>query len=116
MEWDPDYRYRIRGTWIKKSTEQIIVFDLNNAVPAVTCSNGRRVEYIPADWSETFGENFYAHRIQNGLFYDIEQTEWNTQAASVSVPDKTHPLIPSDEDLQKSMEKIKRGVEAKHGA
>ena len=115
MEWDPDYRYRIRGTWIKKGTEQIIVFDLNNAVPAVNCSKGRRVEYIPEEWNDTFGEDFYEHRVQNGLFYDIDHTAWNAQVESVAVPDGYHPFIPSDEDLQESMEKIKRGVEAKHG-
>ena len=116
MEWDPDYLYRIRGTWIKKGTEQIIVFDLNNAVPAVTSSKGRRIDFIPVEWNDTFGKDFYDHRIQNGLFYGNAQTEWNSQAESIPLPDETDQQRPSDEDIQKSMEKLKRSVESKHGA
>lgn len=116
MEWDPDYRYHIRGTWIKKGTEQIIVFDLNNAIPTVTCSKGRRMDYIPEEWNDTFGKDFYEHRIQNGLFYGNSQGEWNSQADSIPLPDETHQQLPPDEEIQISMEKLKRSVESKHGA
>ena len=36
MTWNPDYAYKIRGTWARRGKEQIIVFNLPNAVPIMT--------------------------------------------------------------------------------
>lgn len=116
MEWNPDYLYRIRGTWIKKGTEQIIVFDLNNAVPTIMHNKGRRIVFLPEEWGDSFGKDFYEHRIQNGLFYGTEQSAWNSYAESVNPHDELIQAVPSDEDIKKSMEEIKRSVEPKHGA
>lgn len=35
MKWNPDFLYKIRGIWAKRLNEQIIVFNLTNAMPAV---------------------------------------------------------------------------------
>ena len=51
MKWNPDYTYKVRGTWASRRGEQIIVFNLPNAVP---------VMLIPAD--DDGGESRYARR------------------------------------------------------
>lgn len=34
MGWNPDYVYRIRGSWAARGRDEIIVFPLTNAMPA----------------------------------------------------------------------------------
>ena len=68
MGWNPDYLYKIRGIWAKRFSEQIIVFNLSNGVPAVIVTNDgnitgakRRVEMCPDEWTDDFGDEFYEH-------------------------------------------------------
>lgn len=76
MDWNPDYIYRVRGIWAKRGSEQIIVFNLANAVPAALVaaneaegSTRRRIEMCPAEWTDDFGEEFYEHVLENGFYY-----------------------------------------------
>lgn len=117
MEWDPDYLYRIRGTWVKKGAEQIIVFDLTNAVPAALLgySKRQRVELFPEEWHSGFGQDFYDHRLQHDFYFGTIQSAWNAQAESVPV-DGSHQASLSEEKLQESMEKLKKRVDSRDGA
>lgn len=73
MNWNPDYVYHIRGSWAARARDEIIVFSLSNAVPSayletvseeeIEESRKRRVELCPEEWSETFGEEFYAYAL-----------------------------------------------------
>lgn len=82
MEWNPDYMYRIRGTWAKRGNEQIIVYNLANAVPAMLVprddeenSKKKRIELIPEEWNDDFGEEFYEHFLDNGFYYIAPNTD-----------------------------------------
>ena len=122
MEWNPDYMYRIRGTWAVRRNEQIIVFNLANAVPAVLVppdeesgSAKRRVELCPEEWTDDFGDEFYEHRLENDFYYLAPNTEWQAQAESIPAPGMQQYSIPSAEEFQLSMEKIKRGSDETDG-
>ena len=93
MTWNPDYAYKIRGTWARRGKEQIIVFNLPNAVPIMTVppENGedakaKKVTLCPEEWADDFGEEFYEHTLENGFYYIAPNTEWQSQAKSILAP------------------------------
>ena len=117
MNWNPDYSYKIRGTWASRGSEQIIVFNLPNAVPAtlLPCDDGdaskakRRVELCPAEWDGEFGDGFYEHALDNGFYYIAPNIEWNSQARSILAPGMEQFSTASPEQLQLSIENLMRG-------
>ena len=111
------YMYRIRGTWAKRGSDEIIVFNLVNATPAVLVAADkedstvrRRVSLTPDEWIDDFGEEFYEHTLDNGFFYLMPDTEWNAQAASIPAPGIAQMSVPSTEELQMSIELLMKGV------
>ena len=117
MNWNPEYMYKIRGIWAKHGSEQIIVFNLENAVPAALIENSgensrtvRRVEMCPEEWDDSFGEEFYEHRLENGLFYIASEADWNAQASSIPAPGMVQYSVTTADELQLSMDVLKRGA------
>jgi len=117
MEWNPDYMYKIRGIWAKHGQEQIVVFNLMNAVPAVLVTQGdeenqvkKRVDLCPEEWTDDFGEEFYEHTLENGLFYIAPNTEWRSQAESVPAPGMEQYAVPTESELQNGIERLKKGL------
>lgn len=118
MEWDPEYIYRVRGTWAKRGSEQIIVFNLVNAVPAMLMlpenpdsTARRRTELLPAEWTDDFGDEFYEHILENGFYYLAPDSEWRTTAASIPAPGMEQFDVPTAEQLQLTIENLTRGTE-----
>lgn len=121
MEWDPEYIYRVRGIWAKRGTEQIIIFNLVNAVPAVLMTPDdegskarRRVELCPAEWTDDFGDEFYEHILENGFYYLAPDSEWRTSTDSIPAPGIRQFAIPSAAELRLTMEDLIRETEM-HG-
>ena len=91
MGWNPDYSYRIRGTWVVKGSNQIIVFNLVNATPIMTIpaeegqpkQTAKHVQLCPAEWDHDFGAEFYEHKIENGFYYIAPNMEWKPEADGV---------------------------------
>ena len=117
MEWNPDYMYRVRGTWAKRGLDEIIVFNLVNASPAILVpvekedsAAKRRVSLYPDEWMDDFGEEFYEHTLDNGFFYLTPDTEWKAQAASIPAPGIAQISVPSTEELQMSIELLLKGA------
>ena len=115
MEWNPDYRYKIRGTWVSRGNEQIIVFNLPNATPILTIpkdesvGTGRqRVQLCPEEWDENFGAEFYDHTLDNGFYYIAPNSEWRSQAQSVLAANSQSYMAKSDEQLQMSIAGLRR--------
>lgn len=121
MEWNPDFLYKIRGIWAKRLNEQIIVFNLSNAMPAVLVTiDGvenavkRRVELCPDEWTDDFGEEFYEHTLENGFYYLTPYSDWRTGIQSIPAPGIKQYVIPTSEELQKSLGTIKEGTDDKN--
>lgn len=116
MDWNPDYIYKIRGTWAQREKEQIIVYDLSKAVPAVLIVSEdnkrlkKRVELCPEEWSDDFGEDFYDHIIENEFYYLALDSEWQTYAASISAPGIEQFVQSSKDVLQSKMKLIAEGA------
>ena len=122
MEWNPDYMYRIRGTWAKRGLDEIIVFNLVNASPAILVpvekedsSAKRRVSLYPDEWMDDFGEEFYEHTLDNGFYYLTPDTEWKAQAASIPAPGIAQISVPTTEELQMSIELLLKGASSNDG-
>ncbi len=110
MEWNPEYIYKVRGIWAKSGEEQIIVFNLVNAVPAILvrqeAGDGkpqRRVDTCPEEWIDDFGAEFYEHILDNGFYYLAPGSEWKSFAGSIPAPGMAQYATPDAEELQMSI-------------
>ena len=117
MDWNPDYLYRVRGTWAKRGDEQIIVYNLANAVPAVLVTPDgedaaprRRVELCPEEWTDDFGDEFYEHTLENGFYYITPNSEWRAQKESIPAPGMEQFTVPTADELQTSIELLRKGT------
>lgn len=124
MEWNPDYLYRIRGTWVARGSDQIIVFNLSNAVPAAfleaeaddsDAAKKRRVDLCPEEWNDTFGEEFYEYSLQNSFYFLAPRTDWKAQASSIAVPGLDQVPVLTDAELEESMINLRKRVGSRHG-
>jgi len=124
MEWNPDYLYRIRGTWVARGSDQIIVFNLSNAVPAAfleaetddgDAAKKRRIDLCPEEWNDTFGEEFYEYSLQNSFYFLAPRTDWKAQADSIAVPGQDQVTILTDAELEESMINLRKRVGSRHG-
>lgn len=116
MGWNPEYQYRIRGTWAYRGKDQIIVFDITNAAPFTTIEQHpdeettvrKRLDILLQ--SSSFGPEFYEYNIQNAFYYMNPRTDWNAQAKSHAIADSTAIDLLSESELSQSMELIKTRV------
>ena len=115
MKWNPDYVYKIRGIWAQRGDEQIIIFNLTKAIPAVLIvsddeeQSSKRIELCPDEWADDFGEDFYDHIIENEFYYLALNSEWQTYASCIPAPGIDQYAVPSAEDLKRDMEKLTKG-------
>ena len=122
MGWNPDYFYKIRGTWACRGKEQIIVFNLQNASPVMTVSSSseeesvtkHRVELLPEEWEDSFGPEFYSHTLENGLYFIAPNIEWNSQAKSIMAPGIDQYAVTTEEQLQMTIENLMKGLVSSH--
>ena len=115
MEWDPDFLYRVRGTWIQRGEEQIIIYNLEHAVSAVLLPQMReapgretRAECFPEPWEDSFGEEFYDHIMGNEAFYMARGTAWQAGRPSVLAPGIGQYVPQTGGEFQKMMETLRR--------
>ena len=110
MNWSPEYNYRVRGIWARRGEEQIIVFNLSNAVPAILVNpeedgkSKRRVELMPEEWTDDFGDEFYEHILENGFYYLAPDSEWQTTVESIPAPGIEQYIVPSVDEMQISLD------------
>lgn len=115
MEWNPEFSYRIMGTWIKKGNDRIMTFNLSNAVPMMqvqgddSSSRKKSVMVCPEEWESTFGEEFYEFSLQNNLYYTANNVPINSGARSVVASGTEQLTLPTVEDVMTSYEQIKKG-------
>lgn len=114
MDWNPEYQYRVRGTYASSGQEKIIIFDVSNAVPVMSVRQDgasrrpRRIDLLPEGWDSAFGDEFYAYSIHNGFYYLNSHDSWNAQAKSRLVPGCTKIAPISEEELRITIENIRR--------
>lgn len=121
MEWNPEYLYRIRGTWASRCSDEIIVFHLPNATPAAYINGNvankantfrKRAQFYPEEWNDTFGQEFYDYSVQNGFFFIARGYDWKAQAKAVMAPGGTSIPVLSADEIQKNLESLQRMVGA----
>lgn len=97
LEWDPDYKYRVRGIRRQNEDTPFLLFDLSeteifmpgqdiftdNAVQPVSQSTRSTVIAYPALWADSFGMEYYRHAqieemlqlLQNPVDFSSEESE-----------------------------------------
>lgn len=122
MKWNPDYVYKIRGTWAARLGEQIIVFNLPNAVPAMMqeSENGgeskvkKWIPLYPEEWEDDFGEEFYEHALDNGFYYITPNTQWHSQSKGILAPGIKQYTTTSPEQLQVTIDDLVGGTKIRN--
>ncbi|MCF0238174.1 MAG: recombinase family protein, partial [Sphaerochaetaceae bacterium] len=100
MNWNPDFQYHVRGTFVNYNNDSIIILDLSNAMSAtyVDCEDElgkkHRVLLCPDEWQDSFGEEFYDFCLQNSFYYVKSPSFWNPQAKCKAVHN-TNIVIPT---------------------
>lgn len=115
MGWNPEYLYRIRGTWVSNGKEQIIMFVLSNAVPLTFIIEEnenaeikkKRVDMCPEEWDDDFGDEFYEHSLENGYYYVTPKDEWKSETESITPPGMEQITVPTEEQLRKTIDNIR---------
>lgn len=121
MKWNPEYSYKIRGTWVSRRGEQIIVFNLQNAVPIITVdpadedSTKKRILLCPEEWVDSFGAEFYEHSLENDFYYIAPNTDWNSQVKSIIAPGIGQYLSVSQEQFQITIDEYLKGKDRNDG-
>ena len=122
MEWDPDYSYRIRGSWSARGPDQIMVFHLSNAVPSAylgkeysASARKRRYEFCPEEWGDTFGEEFYDFALQNSFYYIAPFENWMPGAGSSPVHSSGQVSPISPDEVSNKLERLRMRLRDTHG-
>lgn len=119
MEWDPDFSYRIIGSWIKRGNDQIIIFKLENALPIVIYEDmdeneetvKHRVPVCPDEWEESFGQEFYAHGVDGIIGMPSPNSDWGINTKSKVVDGQLSYELMSKEDIADEFSDLKlKGV------
>ncbi len=120
MEWNPDFIYRVKGTWVRCNDGQIIMFNLEQAVSVLLTPadentlKKKRVELFQEQWEDRFGEEFYEHIVENEIFYMAGSAAWQTRRPSIPAPGMAQYRAPTEEELQIMMETLTREAAAGH--
>lgn len=117
MEWNPDFAYRIRGTWASRGIDQIIVFSLTNAEPAAYLEDAdeakrrRRTTLCPDEWQDSFGDEFYDYALENSFYFLAPRRDWNAQAASIPAPGIQQVAVLTEDQLLAKIDTLIEKVE-----
>lgn len=125
MQWNPDYSYRIRGTWVARGMDQIIIFNLPNAVPATLVEGAKegcnesgrpkRIDLCPEEWNDSFGDEFYEHALQNSFYFLAPQGDWKAQVPSREAPGLERTIVLSEQELTESATNLRKRVGSVYG-
>lgn len=105
MDWNPDYIYRIRGVWAARENEEIIVFDLSEAVAVVVCSPDeasakKRIVTFPEEWESEFGKEFYEYGITHQFRHLSANFDWRSNNKCKPIPEVMQFDVLTDAALQ----------------
>ena len=79
-------------------------------VPASPTSGARlrRAELYPEAWEYSFGDEFYDHIRENGIFYMGQSAAWQADRPSVPAPGVEQYRTPTGCELQALADKLKK--------
>lgn len=115
MDWEPDYGYKVLGTLIEKGNEQMVVFNLDGAVPNMVIKeevdskkSRKRVVICPEEWGDSFGDEFYEFSMENSLYYSPRYSDLRLSEKSIPVDGQlSFDLMTGPEVLQMA-EKLRK--------
>lgn len=114
MQWNPDYQYRVRGTFAAKGRESIIVFDISNAMPMAidaetsrTRKRAKKIKLCPDEWVGKFGDEFYNFTLRNGFYYINTSKSWKSDSESKEVPNSSKIKTPTRKEILEGIESLK---------
>ena len=104
MNWNPSYKYRIRGSFSSKYNNELIIFNMRETEVFISQSNSEKdvnqnilkklkpftagpkkdIVAFPENWANAFGENYYRQAQINELANWNKKSEWNISETGIS--------------------------------
>jgi hypothetical protein len=117
MNWEPDYGYKVLGTLIEKGNEQMVVFNLDGAVPNMVINEDnaeaskrakKRVMICPEEWGDSFGDEFYEFSIENSLYYSPKNMNLKISEKSMPISGQLSFNLMSGKEVMQMAENIRK--------
>ena len=124
MDWNPAYKYRIRGLKRNRYNENLILFDMSETEVFISSNDGELKDIepftggrkndimaFPNTWGDTFGENYYRQAQAKELAILRAEDDWNSNDEGVAYNLEDSLNITSPEELQNHIENITKNKE-----
>lgn len=117
MNWEPDYGYKVLGTLIEKGNEQMVVFNLDGAIPNMVINEHsdeaskrakKRVMICPEEWGDSFGDEFYEFSIENSLYYSPKNMNLKISEKSMPISGQLSFNLMSGKEVMQMAENIRK--------
>lgn len=125
LDWNTDYKYRLRGIVYSKNNETFIAFntkefeifinkeeeniDFLSKVKPFTKGSKKNIMAFPKKWADSFGENYYRQSQIKELENFYHKTEWKIKEEG-EVFDTKFPDVTPIHTLNKTIENLKNNI------
>lgn len=120
FKWDKKYKYRILGVTHQKDNESVLIFNMTDTEIRIptnikdassnTSYNSKIVSAYPADWSYSFGNNYYMQSQTPELTEFTADKDWQTASESKPYKDSEMQVTPKEtirQNIQSIITEIK---------
>lgn len=120
FKWDKKYKYRILGVTHQKDNESVLIFNMTDTEIRIptnikdassnTNYNSKIVSAYPADWSYSFGNNYYMQSQTPELTEFTADKDWQTASESKPYKDSEMQVTPKEtirQNIQSIITEIK---------
>ena len=125
LDWNTDYKYRLRGIVYSKNNETFIAFntkefeifinkeeeniDFLSKVKPFTKGSKKNIMAFPKKWADSFGKNYYRQSQIKELENFYHKTEWKIKEEG-EVFDTKFPDVTPIHTLNKTIENLKNNI------
>lgn len=120
FKWDKKYKYRILGVTHQKDNESVLIFNMADTEIRIPTNvkdassninyNSKIVSAYPADWSYSFGNNYYIQSQTPELTEFTADKDWQTTSESKPYKDSEMQVTPKEtirQNIQSIITEIK---------
>ena len=128
LHWNENYRYRVTGQLFRNDTESLLLFFLSEAEIFISPNteesvsneksclpqkqqNEKKIHAYPADWSDSFGNDYYAQSTAS-LNNIPPEAQWDSQIKGKVFKRDNEPAILSPDAIHKNIDAIITDIES----
>ena len=129
MNWNPNYKYRIRGNFSSKYNNELIIFNMRETEVFISQNNSEQdvnqnilkklkpftagpkkdIVAFPENWANAFGENYYRQAQINELANWNKNSEWNISETGISYS-TNEPEVTSHNEICRNIQMLTQEI------